>query len=400
MSILSRVSALRFPGSRTTQVQRMRFFKSSSDQAYPRLSRICIAVGLVALGVSAVGSWRFGMSLTEDWFDRHWLAVLYVTGDVAAGVLVAVGATMLAIEGWRMKISGFAAMIPALALVSLSILSTFGVMSGRIATLSGHQKAAALDKSRLEWLRGMTVNDEIKKAERTGFLKEERASFEEARKKAEVVTDNQAVATVNLAALFGTKLSVEGAQVALTLASSTIPMAVKFLCLGFGFFLYGLRKPESDRKLAGSSEGSGGKVKSSEESKDKQPETVAPRGETVVDFPARNSAPQQLQAPPQPLPKVSAAAAPPIVPAPAPRPIVPLTLEPKKYVSVEEFLADHPGGSKQKDIAKGLRKSEAKVSRDIKRLAGRGKVKVDHSGRTKFVTLAPRRNGGLYAIGH
>src|SRR5688572_4601640 len=123
----------------------MRFLKSTSDQAYPRLSRLCIAVGLVALCVSAVGSWRFGLSLTEDWFDRHWLAILYVTGDVAAGVLVAAGATMLTIKGWRIKLGGLAAMLPALLLVSLSVLSTFGVMSGRIATHAGHQKATALD---------------------------------------------------------------------------------------------------------------------------------------------------------------------------------------------------------------------------------------------------------------
>lgn len=364
----------------------MRFFKSS-DRAYPRLSLICIAVGLIALGVSAVGSWRFGLSLTEDWFDRHWLAVLYVTGDVAAAVLVAVGATMLALGGWRMKLGGVAAMIPALVLVSLSILSTFGVMSGRIATLAGHQQAAALDQDRLKWLRGMTVNDEIAKKERSGFLKEEKASYEEARKKASVVTDNQAVATVNLAALAGVKLSVEGAQVALTLASSTIPMAVKFLCLGFGFFLYGLRKPESDRKLSSSSEPSGGKGKS-------EPATVAKQDEKVVAFPAAVKA-EPATVPPTP--KVSSEA--PRVQAPAPKHIVSLSLQPS-YSTVEEFLAANPSVTSQRVIAKEMKVSEAKVSRDIKRLKGRGKVKADRNGRANALTYTPRRTGGLYAVGH
>lgn len=143
-----------------------------------------------------------------------------------------------------------------------------------------------------------------------------------------------------------------------------------------------------DRKVSSSSEGSGGKDKS-------QPETIAPRGENVVDLPAKIAAPPQLQAASQPLHAVSSEA--PRVTAPAPRPIVPLTLEPK-YASVEEFLASHPSGSKQKDIAKALKVSEAKISRDIKRLKGRGKVKADRNGRSNAITLAPRRNGGLHAL--
>lgn len=232
-----------------------------SDRTYPILSRICIGMGVAFLAISAFGNWRFGLSLTADPVDRYWLAIIYAGSDVAAGVLVATGATMLRQPGWRWKMGGVAALIPAFALVILSILSTFGVMSGRIAVLAGQQASVANDTSRLAWLRGQTVNRDLPRSERRAFLVEERKAAAEARKAASVVTDNQAVAVVNLAALVGMKLSPQGAQVGLTLASSTIPMAVKFLCLGFGFFLFGSRVGKAvdpDKKTqAGSGGGSG-----------------------------------------------------------------------------------------------------------------------------------------------
>jgi uncharacterized membrane protein len=154
-----------------------------------------------------------------------------------------------------------------------------------------------------------------------------------------------------------------------------------------------------DRKVPGPDESGGG-------SKDKQPETVAPRGETVIDFPGKIAAPpQQLQADAacnSDPPKVSAE--PPRVPAPAPRPkrpTVPLSLEPKQYASIEAVLAANPSVSSQTDIADAMGVSKAKVSRDIKRLEGRGKVKVARkNGRTNAVTLAPRRNGASHAYPH
>ena len=104
------------------------------------------------------------------------------------------------------------------------------------------------------------MNRDLPRRERLAFLVEERKAAADARKAAAVVTDNQAVALVNLAATAGIKLSPAGAQVSLTLASSTIPMAVKFLCLGFGFFLFGSRaiKAAADKKTHDGSGGSGG----------------------------------------------------------------------------------------------------------------------------------------------
>jgi hypothetical protein len=162
---------------------------------------------------------------------------------------------------------------------------------------------------------------------------------------------------------------------------------------GAGFLLSWSPEPSdpAGRKVSGSPEGSGGKDKS-------QPETVAPRDGTVVDFPGKVAAPQQLQAESasnSDPPKVSAE--PPRVSASAPR-TVPLTLKPKQYASLEEFLTANPRGAKQSDIAKALNVSKAKVSRDVKRMQGRGKVKVDRkNGRTNSVTLAPRRNGASHA---
>jgi uncharacterized membrane protein len=154
-----------------------------------------------------------------------------------------------------------------------------------------------------------------------------------------------------------------------------------------GFFMNPLSwmKVSGDKKLAGSPEGSGGKDKS----------TVALRGENVVDLPTKVAAPPQLQAAPEPVPTVSSEAL--RVAAPAPK-TVSLSLEPKEYASVEEFLAANPSVSKQKDIAAGMKVSEGKVSRDIKRLKGRGKVKADRNGRSIAVTYTPRRNGGLHAL--
>lgn len=137
------------------------------------------------------------------------------------------------------------------------------------------------------------------------------------------------------------------------------------------------------RTISGSPEGSGGDVKSTEESKDKAASDAA----NVVPIRAR---PDQLHEPP----KVSAD--PPRVPAPAPRPPVSLSLQPR-YASVEDFLAMHPSVTSQKVIADAMGVSQAKVSRDIKRLKGRGKVKLDRNWRSNAVTFTPRRNGGLHS---
>ena len=149
-----------------------------------------------------------------------------------------------------------------------------------------------------------------------------------------------------------------------------------------------------DRKLPSSSEGGGGKPKSSEESK---PATDAKQDANVIPLRAE---PAQLQAAPQALPSPKVSSGLPRVPAPSPRPTLSLAPQPSRYASVEEYLAANPSVTSQKVIADDMKVSEAKVSRDIKRLKGRGKVKADRNGRSNAVTYTPRRTGGLYAIGH
>jgi hypothetical protein len=187
--------------------------------------------------------------------------------------------------------------------------------------------------------------------------------------------------------------TVQRVQMVVSAMEAIWQVVLSMVCFHFaGFFMNPLSwlKASGDRKLPSSSEGGGGKPKSSEESK---PATVAKQDEKVIDFPAKTAAPSIVP----PSPKVSAA---PRVQAPAPKPTVSLPLQPKRYASVEEFLAANPNVSKQKDIAKATGFSEPKVSRDLKHLKGRGKVKADRNGRANALTYTPRRTGGLYAIGH
>jgi hypothetical protein len=174
-------------------------------------------------------------------------------------------------------------------------------------------------------------------------------------------------------------------------------VVLSMVCFHFaGFFMNPLSwlKASGDRKLPSSSEGGGGKPKSSEESK---PATDAKQDANVIPLRAE---PAQLQAAQQALPSPKVSSEAPRVPAPAPRPTLSLAPQPSRYASVEEYLAANPSVTSQKVIAKGMNVSEAKVSRDIKRLRGRGKVKADRNGRSNAVTYTPRRTGGLYAIGH
>ena len=237
---------------------------TATERTYPILSRVCIGVGVAFLAFSAFGNFRFGWSLGTNLIDSLWLSAIYGGSDIAAGVLVATGATMLNHTGWRWKIGGIVALVPALILISLSVLSTFGMMSGRIAVLEGQKAAVTSDLGRLAWLRRQTVNYDLPKSERRAFIAEERAAAKEARKAASVVTDNQAVALSNAAALIGVKLTTEQTQVGLTFVSSTMPMMIKFVCIGLGFFLFGARadasasEPSSNHKNSGGSSGSGG----------------------------------------------------------------------------------------------------------------------------------------------
>lgn len=231
----------------------------TGPRAYPILSRACIGVGAAFLLLSAFGNWRFGWGLAHELIDKVWLALIYSGSDVAAGILCATGAVMLLHSGWRWKLGGIVATVPALILVSLSILSTFGMMSGRIAVSTGQKQAAQVDQDRLAWLRGQTLNRDVPKSERRMFRLEERNAAAEARKQASVVTDNQVVAIVNGAAMLGLKIKEETAQVGITFLTSTVPMMVKFCGIWLGFFLFGIRSPSGSKPAnQDKSSGSGG----------------------------------------------------------------------------------------------------------------------------------------------
>ena len=79
------------------------------------------------------------------------------------------------------------------------------------------------------------------KADRRLFRLEEREAARELRQAASQVNDPQAVALMNAAVLVGLKVSLEQVPVGLTFISSTMPMTIKFVCLGLGFFLFGIR---------------------------------------------------------------------------------------------------------------------------------------------------------------
>lgn len=127
---------------------------------------------------------------------------------------------------------------------------------------------------------------------------------------------------------------------------------------------------------SGNDEGSGGKVKS-------EPETVT-QDEKVVNFPAAmKTEPAQFHA----TPKVSAEPARVSPPAPS------LSLQPPRRMTLAEILADYPSQPSQKALAAMLGKSEATVSRELKRLEGRGKVKRTRKGRAMQIT---RVSGGTF----
>jgi hypothetical protein len=170
---------------------------------------------------------------------------------------------------------------------------------------------------------------------------------------------------------------------------------------------------ESVTTVAGSPEGSGGKVKSSEES---TPATIADRGENVIDLPARVATPPQLQADTafnseqpatvaQPPPTVSSEA--PRVPAPAPPRVPPSTKSSKREKRIfREWFAAQPDGASWitlEAMAKDSGVSTATVSRVTQDLDGTRLHRV-RSGRTVQITKAAKRpvwkNGGaVHAFG-
>ena len=88
----------------------------NSPQIYPVLGMSLIVVGSAFLAVSAFGNRRFGWSLCSNVIDQYWLAIIYSGSDLAAGVMVAAGASMLAASkshGWGWTIGGLAALAPA-----------------------------------------------------------------------------------------------------------------------------------------------------------------------------------------------------------------------------------------------------------------------------------------------
>lgn len=132
--------------------------------------------------------------------------------------------------------------------------------------------------------------------------------------------------------------------------------------------------------VAGSPEGSGGKVKSDA--------TVAQQDANVVNFPAAVKADAaQLQA----TPKVSAG--PPRVPASAPS----SSLKSNGSVSVHALVAANPGKTWEGlgELAREAGVSIATASRATSKLASQGKLERSRKGRGFQMTSKQRRNGGL-----
>jgi hypothetical protein len=135
----------------------------------------------------------------------------------------------------------------------------------------------------------------------------------------------------------------------------------------------------------GGSGNDGESEKSSGASSGKQP---ASDDANVIPIRADATQPEIVWQDPQP-PKVRSGA--PRVPAPAPEPSLK-----SEYETVAEFLAREGSAPSQKAIAQRMGVSQAKVSRDLKKLKGQGKVQLERNWRSNAV----RRNGASIAFGH
>ena len=178
---------------------------------------------------------------------------------------------------------------------------------------------------------------------------------------------------------------------------------------GAGFLLSW--SPESDdRSVARSPKGGtgsgGGGVKSTEETKDKQPGSdanVVPirAASDQLEFQRHHFHAHQTPGPPgqqrdQATHEVSTPA--PRVPAGVPTRPLPLTLK-SESKTLAELLAVQPSWPSQKALADAMGVSQAKLSRDLKKLKGRGKVEAKRNWRSNAITARKGNGSTLHAFG-
>lgn len=362
--------------------------------------------GIAIFGLTAIMNYLQGemWAVTESGkLVNRWSSVIIdAVGIVVIGF--AAGAAFAARKrGWGI---GLTLIMLLSAVASINSMASFQATERMSASKT---REAHLDRVKdADKLQADSAKDALKLAGKNADDKGARRDFVAANKDA-IKAFRDAKVEVQVAPDAGAELwatlsgwSLDRIQMIQSAYLAILLIILKMVCFqSAGFFLNPLawRMKASDVKVSGSSEGGGNDPKKSDGSNDKQPATIAPKDEKVVPIRAATvvqqaesvGQPAQFQTPP----KVSSGL------SPAPRPPVSLTLQPKRYASVTELLASQPGASlPQVEIAKALKVSEAKVSRDVKRLAGQGRVKVDRNGRTKNITLAPRRIGGFQAIGH
>ena len=347
---------------------------SAGSEGNRWLGHALISVGMCALVVSIYISAKVGWSLADDLADRAATAITLGIADFSAAMLL-LAASILWVRGTRWRSAS--ALAFAGLFLAVGYTSAYGFFANRIAVHASHKAATKIDEDYLAWAKGQTVNRELPRSERLSMRAEVKAANQELKATASLISDRYAVP---IASSLG--WSLETTQARITGAIAAIVYAVKFAGLWFGPMFWPRRR-KGDASIAaspkGSTGGDGGSEKSSDASRDKQPGS-----ETANIVPFRAEA--QFQA----TSKVSSE--PPRVPELAPSSSLKSESE-----TVAEFLAREGGASSQKAIAKRLGVSEAKVSRDVKKLKGQGKVKLERKWRSNAITHA-WRNGGLHAV--
>lgn len=379
---------------------------------HPAINIGLVIVGAAALGVLLYFNGRFGWSLGTTDADRVAYATLHILADLASAGLVAWSAAIAARGAWRWRVRAWVAFLCALGFTSVSILTVYGFMSTRIAAVQGHTAVLETQKGVAEWLKTQTVNPEVANAyaaaasecasgrgprclgaearaqalagQQANMGKELRQQFKQIEATASIVPDSHASAIASI-----TGMSLGAAQKLLMIVMSAFGQSVKFACLFFG--IKGLSQTIWRRRRTVSaspkgSSGEGGETrKTTNESKDKQPETV-------IQFPAKASAPAEFPAAQNARPTVSSEAA--RVPSPAPT----VSGYPRLYgETVSSALRIQPEWPSQQAIADALGVTKGKVSKDIKKLKGQRKAETKRNGKANAVIA--RRNGGvLHAV--
>lgn len=344
---------------------------SSKSEGSRLLSVVLTATGVAGLIASVYISARVGWSLADNEADKIVTAGILGLADFAAAMII-IAASRMRVWGWYSR-SYLAIAIAAVFLVA-GYVTAYGFFSTRIAVHASQKAAAAVDKDYLKWIQGQTVNMELPRSQRLAMMKEAREGRDTLKSTMRVVSDKYAAA---IGAWLG--WTIEETQTRLTAATAAIAYSVKFTGLWFGIMLWPRRRDETDRSVSSSpktgSDGTGSNRKPTEDSKDKQQETVVP-------FPGKANAPAAPS-------KVSSEA--PRVPAPAPS----VSPKPQLYgSSVSAALRMQPEWPNQQAIADALGVSKGKVSKDLKKLKGQRKAETKRNGKSNVVVA--RRNGGLH----